>query len=249
LTDALQSPVNAVLVAEDDAVSAIFLQEALQSLGLSCTLATDGDVALALARRTRFSALLLDVHLPGRTGPEILAAIRADAGAASRHAPALALTAELGAERAQALRAAGFDAVGSKPLPLAQLAALLRELRLDVAALPLPAAGAAAPWDDARALSAVGGKHDIVARLRGLMLAELPQQRRVLADAFAARRNDLARAELHRLRASCGFCGALALDAAIVAWQRAVDADGAQEDAANRVLLAIDALLDAPPAA
>lgn len=206
-----------VLLAEDDPVSRVFLVEATAAFGLRCDAVGDGLEALQRARSARYDALLLDLNLPGCDGVEILATLRADASALSRHAPALALTADDSAQTAQRLLAAGFAAVANKPIGFDPLAHALRELGLgiaqsasnDVAAgrdEPLPT-----PWDDTQALSAAGGNHDIVAALRTMMRAELPDQRASIAAALKRGDATAARAELHRLRASCGFCGAAAL--------------------------------------
>jgi CheY-like chemotaxis protein len=203
-----QPRVNDVLLVEDDPVSAAFLGDALQRMGLSCEPNCNGTDALRRAQHTAFRLLLLDVNLPGLSGPDLLAALRSDPTAASHTALALALTADLSPSQESALRARGFAAVGPKPLSLAQLRALLRGLGF---ALEQHDGAAQSPWDDARALTVAGGQHHIVAQLRALMLKDLPGQRAMLVAAFAAGDVEGARAELHRLRAACGFCGASAL--------------------------------------
>ena len=88
------------------------------------------------------------------------------------------------------------------------------------------------PWDDAQALSAAGGNRGIVDALRGMMLDELPRQRDLIDSALQRRDASAARHELHRLRASCGFCGATALalsvDALYAALAHAGDADASE---------------------
>ena len=87
-------------------------------------------------------------------------------------------------------------------------------------ALPLgeAAAGYGIPappaWDDAAAITALGGNPDHLVALRKLFLDELPVIRdRIVA---AARSGDQAAlgAAVHQLQASCGFVGAARLDAA-----------------------------------
>lgn len=207
-----------VLLAEDDPVSRVFLTEALTSFGLRCDAVGDGLDALQRARATRYDALLLDLNLPGCDGTHILAALRGDAAALSCHAPALALTADDSTHAAQRLLAAGFAAVANKPIGFDRLAWVVRDLGLSVAENASTVAAAShappqspTPWDDTQALSAAGGNQDIVAALRTMMRADLPTQRVAIATALQRGDAAAARGELHRLRASCGFCGATAL--------------------------------------
>lgn len=221
-----------VLLAEDDPVSRVFLVEALASFGLRCDAVADGAQALQQARVMRYDALLLDLNLPGCDGTQILATLRADSTAQSGRTPALALTADDSAQTAKRLRAAGFSAVANKPIGFDGLADALRTLGLHVeqamavAAANDPGQRLATPWDDTQALSAAGGNHDIVAALRTMMQAELPAQRATIAAALQRGDATAARAELHRLRASCGFCGAMALAQSTDALHLALAGDG-----------------------
>ena len=238
-----------VLLAEDDPVSRVFLTEALASFGLRCDAVDDGMDAVQRARSVRYDALLLDLNLPGCDGMEILAILRADAAALSRLAPALALTADDSERTTQRLVTVGFAAVANKPIGFDRLAGALRELGLgitqcesieiasDRAEPPL------SPWDDAQALSAAGGSHDIVAALRTMMRAELPAQRASIAAALQRGDADAARAELHRLRASCGFCGATALASSTDALHAALSRDGDLAGSSNRFFADLDRLV------
>lgn len=206
---------NEALLAEDEPVSQHFLMEALALLDWRCSAASDGNAALALAQSRRFDLLVLDLNLPNISGPELLARLRADPDAASRDAPALALSADPDPELEPRLRLRGFAAVGRKPIAVDALAALVSNC-LDPQAIPsLPAAPPMAVWDDAAARRATGGQDDIVLALRELMRRELPVQRSRLLAALAIDDRATARAELHRLKAACGFCGAAALSDAI----------------------------------
>jgi len=69
-------------------------------------------------------------------------------------------------------------------------------------------------WDENRALAAVGGRSESARALRELFLAELPAQVEQIRSAFSASDHAEVRAQLHRLKASCGFVGAAGLLAA-----------------------------------
>lgn len=203
-----------VLLAEDEPVSQRFLCDALQALGYRCEAVGDGRRALERATAQRFDLLLLDVNLPELSGPEALAGLRRTPVAASQRTPAVALTADDEPRVRQRLLDAGFAAVGTKPISVVELATLLDSVLLGVD----PEAAQyenVALWDDRAALRATGGNRDIVTALRDLMRKELPGQRAAIVAAVDRGDVTAARDELHRLRAACGFCGAIALSLAV----------------------------------
>ena len=215
-----------VLLAEDDPVSGAFLRDAIAAFPASVDVAATLADARALARTGGYALLLFDAHLPDGTASELLEALRAD-GIVT---PAVAHTAGLHETLRQDLIARGFVDVLPKPLGVAALhAALARHLG--------PALQA--DWNDAAALSALGGNLTDVQALRGLFLAELPgQQARIRAARVAGDEQGL-RAELHRLTASCGFVGAPRLAAAVAR----LHATPGEEAALREVEQAIGALL------
>ena len=187
-----------VLLAEDDPVSREFLREAADACGAQVTDCADGHHALELARKGAWDLLILDHHLPGLDGDVLLALLRADPLAASRTTPAIATSAAPDME-AENLERAGFVEVLSKPMPIETLRGALRR----------HGCPADSQLDDADALRACGSPA-VVTRLRRLFAEqELPN----VQDELDAVANDLHTLlpTLHRLRASCGFCGARSL--------------------------------------
>ena len=250
-----------LLLAEDDTVSRTFLVEVLLAAGHSVDAVGDGHAALALAQKKAFDLLLLDVSLPGIRGDQLLVALRrvesAPAGM-GRHVPAIALTAELDARRRAGLIAAGFVAAASKPISSDDLVALVADHRSNVSIAPV-IAHSKPLWDDRSALAIAGGNQASVAALRGLFRIELRAQKQRLLAAIAAHDVATLTAELHRLRASCGFCGAARLGelARTLAMQLAVDPLAEQTvplktcqaliETCDAVLQSLDALVgDAP---
>jgi CheY-like chemotaxis protein len=208
-----------VLLAEDDPVSQAFLCAAIRASGGEPTACADGPSALALARDGHWQLLVLDQHLPGLDGDAILAALCADSAVSAR-VPAIATTAEPDTARAQLLRA-GFAEVLPKPLTLETLRAALH--RHGCRPNPL---------DDDDALRACGSTA-VVEHLRRLFAEqELPRVQHEL-DQHGDDHQAL-RPTLHRLRASCGFCGAtvLADAAATLHGVLAEHADASHIDAA-----------------
>lgn len=231
-----------VLLLEDDPVSAEFLLAALAPLPLQLAHAASLGQARRLLGEARYDLLLLDLALPDGSGLDLLPL--------AGHGPALALTAELGAERRAGLRAQGFADALSKPIGAEALRqAVASRLGLDaaVAAGPsasVPAAAGAPDWDEAAALSACGSA-EVVASLRGLLRQELPPQLGRIRQALQSGQAQAALDELHRLRASCGFCGAAALDAAGIALAQAIRAGHASDRLLAELEQAAARLLDA----
>jgi CheY-like chemotaxis protein len=207
---ATMNPVHLLLV-EDDPVSRGFLAEALQRFPARVDAVSDAAQAIALVARNAYSLWLLDANLPDASGEQLLQQLRA----LHPQAVALCLTAELHGPRLDALGQAGFSEVLQKPLTVSALhAAVRRQLGI---AMPAGANGdgESVVWDDAQALRTLGGNRDAMRTLRGLFVAELPTQADTVLRAIATRDVDHIRAELHRLKASCGFVGSAQLFVAV----------------------------------
>ena len=198
------NPVRLLLV-EDDAVSRGFLNHVLESLPAAVVdSAIDAAQALMLVREHPHALWLLDANLPDASGEQLLHDLRA----LRPGVPAICLTAEVDLQRLDRLHSAGFVDVLQKPLAIAGLhAAVWRALGAlhsgDDCGQPI--------WDDAQALRALGGNAATMQALRALFVAELATQSETVLRALAAGDVQAARAELHRLRASCGFTGSARL--------------------------------------
>lgn len=209
-----------VLVADDNPITLDFLAAALRQLGWHVIAVADGAAAADQAAHERFDVLLLDARMPIMDGPAALASIRAGLGK-SVHAPALATTASTDRDTYERLLGAGFDAVLPKPISIAELASALGHYEGDDRDKSNPI------FDDVRALAVVGGDSAVVKALRGLLLAELERlQGELTLMSRQLNANQQLDERLHRLTASAGFCGAVALENAVsalkVAQQRQV---------------------------
>lgn len=110
-----------ILAVDDEPAVREMLQDLLQSEGHRPTVTADHDSALAVFRPGRYDAALIDLSLPGKTGPALAAALR-------RADPALAVMVVTGWGRERelaSLDAADVDLTGTKPLDLPQLRSLL----------------------------------------------------------------------------------------------------------------------------
>jgi DNA-binding response OmpR family regulator len=114
--------VSRILIAEDEARIASFLEKGLKAHGFATTVASDGDEALHRARSGSFDLLILDLGLPGRDGMDVLQELRQE----QRRLPVVVLTArdEVG-EKVAGLEAGADDYV-TKPFRFEELLARVR---------------------------------------------------------------------------------------------------------------------------
>ena len=197
------------LVADDDPSSRLFLVEALRSLGLHAHACHDGPSAIAMARHEAFDLLLLDCRMPGAGAEEVLTTLRRDPEARSSDCTAVATSAEMDVIERQRLLSAEFSEVLQKPCSLADLRRILALVHAGAAGVPL--------LDDAQAIATMGDA-DVVRAMRTLLRAELAglyQDLDELLDDTEALAD-----RMHRLRSSCGFCGAAALGVQATLLQR-----------------------------
>ncbi len=106
-----------VLVAEDNPINALLVTAALARAGHRVTHVTDGAAALAAMAETKFSLVLMDLHMPGMDGPEaILALRRIEDETGAKRTPVIVLTADARVETAETMKSIGADSVLSKPV-------------------------------------------------------------------------------------------------------------------------------------
>ena len=220
-----------ILLVEDDPASRAFLAAATEALPAIVDAVDSLAAARALASTHAYDLWLIDANLPDGSGIELLRQLR-------HHAPtpALAHTAARDRSELDPLIAAGFVEALVKPLGAAHLQAALRRALgrcvVDVEA-STSACSKLPVWDEDNALTAMNGNRAHVDALRKLFLDELAMQRDAVLTALQADDIAAAHSELHRLRASCGFVGALRLHAAVTHLQDAPQSAAARERFAN----------------
>ena len=115
-----------VLVAEDEALVAAVLGEALEIEGFRVILAPDGLSALSSARRRPIDLLLTDLDMPRLDGAGLIARLRSERPGL----PVVVMSGRLPPDGGRALGqgATGPFAVLAKPFPFAVLVATLRRM-------------------------------------------------------------------------------------------------------------------------
>jgi two-component system, NarL family, sensor histidine kinase BarA len=199
-----------VLIVDDDPVNRKLVTAALQGAGSTVVEATDGAEAVRLSAAERFDIIFMDMHMPGMSGIEATAALRATEHRMHR-TPVVALTADAGTARGKGYIAAGLDDCLLKPVDAQSLWSAVQKWVVQ-------APEASTRHAEGRFGHGAGDAGD---GLLDILLAELPATHAQLADALACR--DLQRLEeaAHRLHGATCYTDLPALRAAAAALELA----------------------------
>jgi two-component system, sensor histidine kinase and response regulator len=132
-----------VLIAEDEPALLESYSELITALGHECLLACDGNEAIAVARSHRPDLVVTDFMMPGRTGLEVIAALKRDPLLSAL--PVILITA--GRPRETELRNAWLTL--KKPVPLEQFEDAIRKGLAAGAAASAPGGSSVAAPEDA----------------------------------------------------------------------------------------------------
>ncbi|GAA1830978.1 response regulator transcription factor [Microlunatus capsulatus] len=112
----------AILIAEDEARIAAFVDKGLRAAGHATTVAGDGRLALEHAASGQFDLMVLDIGLPGMSGFEVLEALRGQGSSL----PVIILTARDSVTDTVAGLEGGADDYMAKPFRFEELLARVR---------------------------------------------------------------------------------------------------------------------------
>ncbi|MGE0627063.1 MAG: response regulator transcription factor [Hyphomicrobiaceae bacterium] len=119
-----------ILIAEDEPNIVESLSYILQRANFDVESTTNGTDALDRLRRSSFSALILDLMMPGMNGFDVLRAVRADRKLATL--PVIVLTAKGQARDRKVAEEGGASAFITKPFSNAEVVEEVRRLTGDV---------------------------------------------------------------------------------------------------------------------
>jgi len=213
-----------VLLAEDNAVNQEIARNMLIRLGCGVEAVNDGLQAIEAVRRERYDLVLMDCNMPNCDGYDATVEIRRlERGRGGRHAPIVALTANVMPGDRKRCLAAGMDDYLPKPLRQEDLKTVL-DRWLDARAEPDMAADVAEPsvtaqrqgvidaraLDSIRALQQPGGP-DLVQRVTSIYLNDSPKLVGQLAEAVGRGDVQTVRSCAHSLKSSSASVGATRL--------------------------------------
>jgi signal transduction histidine kinase/CheY-like chemotaxis protein len=114
-----------ILVAEDNKINQMIMEELLTSAGIEVSIADNGVKALAMLQKEKFDIVLMDIQMPEMDGLTTAAQIRADHR--FDEMPILAMTANAGAEYYAESISAGMNDHLTKPVDPEQLYSALKQ--------------------------------------------------------------------------------------------------------------------------
>ena len=115
-----------VLIADDEPNIVVSLEYLLKRAGYTVLVARDGQQAIDMVRRERPALVLLDVMMPGKSGHEVCAELRADEGLSG---PRVRMLSAKGRDTdIDTGLGVGADAYMTKPFSTRELAAKVAEM-------------------------------------------------------------------------------------------------------------------------
>ena len=114
-----------ILVVEDNPVNQKLIVRLLEKRGHLVKLASDGFQALAVLTTRSFDLIFMDIQMPGLTGYDVTAKIRAQEAGQPNHVPIIALTAHAMEGDRERCFNAGMDGYLAKPIHTKELDELL----------------------------------------------------------------------------------------------------------------------------
>jgi len=118
-----------VLIADDHAANRMVLERLLQKAGHSVTSVNGGEEVLDVIAAEDHDAIVVDLHMPGMSGLDMLRQIRAMQAGGSR-TPVIVLSADVTPESIASCREAGAHAFLAKPVVAVKLLDLLADIAL-----------------------------------------------------------------------------------------------------------------------
>ena len=142
------------LVADDHAANRMVLQGVLQKAGHRVFVADDGEAALDALAASEFDIALVDLHMPGLSGVDLIRLLRVMEAGSPRRTPVVVLSADATPEAVQSCTTAGARAFLTKPFVVARLLDVIADIAAGTSTLPMV--------EDARAHAAIQPTSEIL---------------------------------------------------------------------------------------
>ena len=142
------------LVADDHAANRMVLQGVLQKAGHRVFVADDGEAALDALAASEFDLALVDLHMPGLSGVDLIRQLRVMEAGSPRGTPVVVLSADATPEAVQSCTTAGARAFLTKPFVVARLLDVIADIAAGTSTLPMV--------EDARAHAAIAPASEIL---------------------------------------------------------------------------------------
>lgn len=113
---------NQILIVEDEARLAAFVEKGLKKNGFNTVVAEDGEQAVSLAQSSNFDLMLLDLNLPVKDGWTVLRELRNN----GKQLPIIIITALVDERNKTAALNAGANDYITKPFSFQDLLARVR---------------------------------------------------------------------------------------------------------------------------
>lgn len=198
-----------ILFADDQTEIRLLTAQQLEKKGHRVVAVENGVEALRAFERQPFDIVLLDEEMPGLTGTEVLAAIRAGESQGA-HSVVIALTGHNSEADKDRLVAAGFDSVLGKPFHMDMLESILAvfnrsETDSDAPVNPPSITTRSSEID---LLTRVGGDEQLLRRMARTFLQDLPPRLAKLQKSIQQKRADDLVLLAHAFKGTLGIFGA-----------------------------------------
>lgn len=117
-----------ILMADDHAANRMVLQRLLQKAGHRAVAVEDGEAVLNALEASDYDAVIVDLHMPGVSGLDLLRQMRVMEAGGGRRTPVLVLSADVTPESIQRCEQAGARAFLAKPVVASRLLDILAEI-------------------------------------------------------------------------------------------------------------------------
>ena len=121
-----------ILVAEDNEINAEIITELLDSIGIKCVIAEDGEEALRVFTESspdEYDMIFMDIQMPRMDGYESARRIRSSNNTRAKSIPIIAMTANAFEDDVKASMASGMNAHISKPIDFDRLKSIIKSFR------------------------------------------------------------------------------------------------------------------------